>query len=160
MQPPAHHVAMMQIECEVINTKLIHIKEDAIPHHMMEAQQMMNNKSGKVEENNDSIDKNNNASIENQKGIPNEQHQHDDIHSYYHNGYNLSVLDTNNEVDNESVKQGENASNSEQPKEGLFDYEIYTNSSNGEYLDDENNLVLNEDESPDSILQRNPLGSL
>ena len=57
MQPPAHHVAMMQIECEVINTKLIHIKEDAIPHHMMEAQQMMNNKSGKVEENKDSFDK-------------------------------------------------------------------------------------------------------
>ena len=38
----------------------------------------------------------------------------------------------------------------------IFDYEIYANSSNGEYLDDENNLVLNEDESPDSILQRSP----
>ena len=34
MQPPAHHVAMMQIDCEVMNTRLMYIKEDAIPVHM------------------------------------------------------------------------------------------------------------------------------
>ena len=34
MQPPSHHVAMMQIDCEVMNTKLLHVKEDAIPVHL------------------------------------------------------------------------------------------------------------------------------
>jgi hypothetical protein len=34
MKPPANHVAMMQIDCEVINTSLIHISEDAIPIHL------------------------------------------------------------------------------------------------------------------------------
>ena len=34
MKPPANHVAMMQIDCEVMNTRLIYIKNDAIPSHM------------------------------------------------------------------------------------------------------------------------------
>ena len=34
MQPPPNHVAMMQIDCEVMNTRLLHIREDAIPIHM------------------------------------------------------------------------------------------------------------------------------
>ena len=34
MKPPANHVAMMQIDCEVINTSLVHISEDAIPVHL------------------------------------------------------------------------------------------------------------------------------
>lgn len=34
MQPPANHVAMMQIDCEVMNTRLLFIKDDAIPYHM------------------------------------------------------------------------------------------------------------------------------
>ncbi|XP_059093189.1 cyclic AMP-dependent transcription factor ATF-6 alpha-like isoform X2 [Tigriopus californicus] len=34
MQPPLNHVAMMQIDCEVMNTKLLHIREDAVPVHM------------------------------------------------------------------------------------------------------------------------------
>ena len=28
------HVLMMQIDCEVINTGLVHIKEDALPIHL------------------------------------------------------------------------------------------------------------------------------
>ncbi|XP_046651329.1 cyclic AMP-dependent transcription factor ATF-6 alpha-like isoform X2 [Daphnia pulicaria] len=31
MQPPSGHVAMMQIDCEVTNTRLLHIREDSIP---------------------------------------------------------------------------------------------------------------------------------
>lgn len=31
MQPPRGHVAMMQIDCEVTNTRLLHIREDSIP---------------------------------------------------------------------------------------------------------------------------------
>ena len=34
MKPPANHIAMMQIDCEVINTSLVHISEDAIPTHL------------------------------------------------------------------------------------------------------------------------------
>ena len=165
MQPPAHHVAMMQIECEVINTKLIHIKEDAIPHHMMEAQQMMNNKSDRKDDNKNSYDKNKNASIESLTGNnskhridfdQNEHPQHDDIHSYYHNGYNLSNLNTNNGANNESINTRENSLNDEKTQEDAFGYEIYANNSNGEYLTDEDNLLLNGEESPDSILQRSP----
>jgi cyclic AMP-dependent transcription factor ATF-6 alpha len=37
MRAPANHVAMMQIDCEVMNTRLIHIREDAIPMHMTKA---------------------------------------------------------------------------------------------------------------------------
>ena len=31
MSPPSHHVAMMQIDCQVMNTKLIHVNENTIP---------------------------------------------------------------------------------------------------------------------------------
>ena len=31
MQPPPRHLAMMQIDCEVTNTRLLHISEDTIP---------------------------------------------------------------------------------------------------------------------------------
>jgi hypothetical protein len=34
MQALPDHVLMMQIDCEVINTGLVHIKEDAIPIHL------------------------------------------------------------------------------------------------------------------------------
>ena len=34
MKPPANHLSMMQIDCEVINTSLVHISEDAIPAHL------------------------------------------------------------------------------------------------------------------------------
>ena len=34
MQPPENHVAMMQIDCEVINTRLLHIHQDSIPAHL------------------------------------------------------------------------------------------------------------------------------
>ena len=34
MRAPPNHVAMMQIDCEVINTRLIHVREDAIPMHL------------------------------------------------------------------------------------------------------------------------------
>ena len=31
MQAPPRHLAMMQIDCEVTNTRLLHINEDTIP---------------------------------------------------------------------------------------------------------------------------------
>ena len=31
MQPPPHHVSMMQIDCEVTNTRLLHVNEASIP---------------------------------------------------------------------------------------------------------------------------------
>ena len=34
MNPPSHHVAMMQIDCQVMNTKLIHVNEEAIPANL------------------------------------------------------------------------------------------------------------------------------
>ena len=34
MKGPPNHVAMMQIDCEVMNTRLVYIKDDAIPIHM------------------------------------------------------------------------------------------------------------------------------
>ena len=37
MQPPENHVAMMQIDCEVMNTRLLHIHEDSIPLHLSES---------------------------------------------------------------------------------------------------------------------------
>ena len=155
MQPPAHHVAMMQIECEVINTKLIHIKEDAIPLHMMEAQQMMNNKSEKTDDVNDSNENNKNASIESKKGHD-EQRQYDDIHSYYQSGYNLSQLNNDKLENNNAIDSRENVSSNEEAREDAFEYEIYANSSNGEYIDDDNSLHLNDEDSPDTILQRSP----
>ena len=82
--------------------------------------------------------------------------QYDDIHSYYHNGYNLSNLNTNNGVTNDSINPRDNSSNGDETQEDVFEYEIYANNSNGEYLADEDNLLLNGEESPDSILQRSP----
>jgi len=35
MQPPVGSVAMMQIDCEVTATKLVHIHKSAIPDHML-----------------------------------------------------------------------------------------------------------------------------
>ena len=37
MQPPENHVAMMQIDCEVMNTRLLHIHQDSIPAHVSHA---------------------------------------------------------------------------------------------------------------------------
>ena len=37
MQPPENHVAMMQIDCEVMNTRLLHIHQDSIPNHVSHA---------------------------------------------------------------------------------------------------------------------------
>ena len=37
MQPPENHVSMMQIDCEVINTRLLHIHEDSIPIHLSQS---------------------------------------------------------------------------------------------------------------------------
>ena len=34
MQPPENHVAMMQIDCEVISTRLLHVHQDSIPAHL------------------------------------------------------------------------------------------------------------------------------
>merc|ERR1711981_229061 len=34
---PENHVAMMQIDCEVMNTRLLHIHEDSIPLHLSES---------------------------------------------------------------------------------------------------------------------------
>ncbi len=36
MKPPPNHVSLMQIDCEVMNTRLVHVNEDAIPSHMSE----------------------------------------------------------------------------------------------------------------------------
>lgn len=33
MQPPAGKIGMMQIDCEVLNTQLIHVQKSAIPQH-------------------------------------------------------------------------------------------------------------------------------
>jgi len=37
MKPPEGHVAMMQIDCEVMNTRLLHIRQDSIPDHVSHA---------------------------------------------------------------------------------------------------------------------------
>lgn len=37
MKPPEGHVAMMQIDCEVMNTRLLHIHQDSIPDHVSHA---------------------------------------------------------------------------------------------------------------------------
>ena len=37
MKPPENHVAMMQIDCEVMNTRLLHIHQDSIPNHVSHA---------------------------------------------------------------------------------------------------------------------------
>merc|ERR1712241_1366696 len=37
MQSPENHVAMMQIDCEVMNTRLLHIHQDSIPAHLSES---------------------------------------------------------------------------------------------------------------------------
>ncbi|XP_046473871.1 cyclic AMP-dependent transcription factor ATF-6 alpha isoform X1 [Neodiprion pinetum] len=36
---PANHVTMMQIDCEVMNTQLLHLKESVIPEHLRRNQQ-------------------------------------------------------------------------------------------------------------------------
>lgn len=61
MQPPENHVAMMQIDCEVINTRLLHIHQDSIPAHV-------GAQSVRPESNNASLQRN-----ESQEG---NQHQH------------------------------------------------------------------------------------
>ena len=123
MQPPPNHVAMMQIDCEVMNTRLLHIKEDAIPLHMMAAHHMMNNHSnnGKHQENRSGTENNqrynsynSNASInqinkrrndQRMVNIVSNESKHDDIHSYYRGGYNLSYFNARNigNINNESV---------------------------------------------------------
>lgn len=35
MQPPVGSIAMMQIDCEVTATKLVHIRKSAVPDHML-----------------------------------------------------------------------------------------------------------------------------
>ena len=116
MQPPPNHVAMMQIECEVTNTKLLHVKEDAIPLHMMAAHHMMNNNSDGSNEGGEKNGSRNNGENHEEYGrsgrgangsidqINHRDHfakmninnnhkasaEHDDIHSYYRGGYNLS----------------------------------------------------------------------
>jgi len=35
MQPPVGSIAMMQIDCEVTATRLIHIDKSAVPDHML-----------------------------------------------------------------------------------------------------------------------------
>ena len=166
MRPPAHHVAMMQIDCEVMNTKLIHIKEDAIPHHMMAAHQMMNNNSGSNKQRENRSDTNANASIEQMSENKNEQMVNSDhneskfdaIHSYYHNGYNLSYLNIRNQDNNDSTLSPENVSNNDDDtlQYNALEHESYANSSNGEYSADGDELMINGDDSPNSILQRTP----
>lgn len=34
LAPPAAHIAMMQIDCEVIHTRLIHVSEEVVPPHL------------------------------------------------------------------------------------------------------------------------------
>lgn len=36
MEPPKDYIAMMQIDCEVTNTKLVHVKESLVRHHVQE----------------------------------------------------------------------------------------------------------------------------
>ena len=35
MQPPVGSIAMMQIDCEVTATRLVHIDKSAVPDHML-----------------------------------------------------------------------------------------------------------------------------
>jgi len=35
MQPPVGSIAMMQIDCEVTATRLVHIDKSAVPHDML-----------------------------------------------------------------------------------------------------------------------------
>ena len=165
MRPPANHVAMMQIDCEVINTKLIHIREDAIPHHMMAAHQMMNNDSGSNKQRENRSDANTNASIEQMSedkmvnSEPNES-KVDAIHSYYHNGYNQSYSNIQNQDNNDSTLSPENVSNDDNDgriQHNDLEYESYANNSNGEYsTENGDELMINDDDSPNSILQRTP----
>ena len=167
MQPPPNHVAMMQIDCEVINTKLIHIQEDAIPHHMMAAQQMMNNHSGNDKDSDTKSDSNGNASIEQVKEHKDKQNvelnnngsKYDDIHSYYLNGYNLSYLNIkdNEEIDSITENSTDNPSKGikDTNEEKGFEYEnSFANTSS--YLVDSDGLIVSPDESPDSVLQKIP----
>ena len=45
MKPPDGHVAMMQIDCEVMNTRLLHIHQDSIPAHVKGMRAAENNVS-------------------------------------------------------------------------------------------------------------------
>lgn len=51
MQPPPDHVSMMQIDCEVMNTKLLHIRQDAIPAHMSEQMRGGGGSNGSIQRN-------------------------------------------------------------------------------------------------------------
>ena len=66
MQPPENHVAMMQIDCEVINTRLLHIHQDSIPAHLSQGM--------RAETNNASLQRND--SHEEQGGI---HHHYEDF---------------------------------------------------------------------------------
>ncbi|XP_064649146.1 cyclic AMP-dependent transcription factor ATF-6 alpha-like isoform X2 [Lineus longissimus] len=50
MQPPVGSVAMMQIDCEVMNTKLIHVTKSTVPKHMWEANNTMSPVPGEEKE--------------------------------------------------------------------------------------------------------------
>ncbi len=64
MKPPSDHVSMMQIDCEVMNTRLIHIHQDAIPanvHHRSREptyNSSGNNGRGRSEDGNSSLQRN------------------------------------------------------------------------------------------------------
>ena len=66
MQPPENHVAMMQIDCEVINTRLLHIHQDSIPAHLSQGM--------RADTNNASLQRND--SHEEQSGI---HHHYEDF---------------------------------------------------------------------------------
>lgn len=34
LAPPEAHIAMMQIDCEVMDTRLVHVSEDVVPDHL------------------------------------------------------------------------------------------------------------------------------
>ena len=170
MQPPPNHVAMMQIDCEVVNTKLLYIKEDAIPLHMMAAHHhdMMNNNSGKGQENKSVSEGDEqyqyNASIEHINNASNEPMIDVEYNrsSYYHSGYNLSYLNIRNGGNNgnESLLGSVNVSVPQEEEgdkeQNYFPNDNFSNNSIDHNFDEGEGLIMDELDSANLILQRSP----
>ena len=97
MKTPANHVAMMQIDCEVMNTRLLYIKEDAIPVHMSS---QMRPKSNESMQRNESLG-NRTADMDNgfnqsQSGGVNNSNSNDDAFHEFANEHKIYDVDTTN----------------------------------------------------------------
>ena len=94
MKAPADHVAMMQIDCEVMNTRLIHIREDAIPANLNHHRSSAANSSRNGSFNQQQPTSDNSSLQRNESSQHRGHHQH-----HHHDGAGVGDLEASSSYD-------------------------------------------------------------